>query len=186
MGREKLRIGATFFEKLLAGISQTLMRNGGGAYKADMREIQERLDEIWQLQRCIPKISLPVLFWSFIPLDGISNGILISTVSCQRVASVTVGVGVPRHILITLFSVMLTVLPFWILWNVSWVPHSKKSKLNVITITKMAFMFMPSPTNAFLRLLPNTSADISAYQRFSKGELSYKEKNGNVFSFITA
>ena len=24
---------------------------GGGAYKADMREIQERLDEIWQLQR---------------------------------------------------------------------------------------------------------------------------------------
>ena len=33
--------------------SQTLMRNGGGAYKADMREIQERLDEIWQLQRRI-------------------------------------------------------------------------------------------------------------------------------------
>ena len=26
---------------------------GGGAYKADMREIQERLDEIWQLQRHI-------------------------------------------------------------------------------------------------------------------------------------
>ena len=26
---------------------------GGGAYKADMREIQERLDEIWQLQRRI-------------------------------------------------------------------------------------------------------------------------------------
>ena len=24
---------------------------GGSAYKADMREIQERLDEIWQLQR---------------------------------------------------------------------------------------------------------------------------------------
>ena len=24
---------------------------GGGTYKADMREIQERLDEIWQLQR---------------------------------------------------------------------------------------------------------------------------------------
>ena len=26
---------------------------GGGAYEADMREIQERLDEIWQLQRRI-------------------------------------------------------------------------------------------------------------------------------------
>lgn len=26
---------------------------GGGAYKADMREIQERMDEIWQLQRRI-------------------------------------------------------------------------------------------------------------------------------------
>ena len=26
---------------------------GGGAYTADMREIQERLDEIWQLQRRI-------------------------------------------------------------------------------------------------------------------------------------
>ena len=26
---------------------------GGGAHKADMREIQERLDEIWQLQRRI-------------------------------------------------------------------------------------------------------------------------------------
>ena len=26
---------------------------GGCAYKADMREIQERLDEIWQLQRRI-------------------------------------------------------------------------------------------------------------------------------------
>ena len=26
---------------------------GGGAYKADMQEIQERLDEIWQLQRRI-------------------------------------------------------------------------------------------------------------------------------------
>ena len=26
---------------------------GSGAYKADMREIQERLDEIWQLQRRI-------------------------------------------------------------------------------------------------------------------------------------
>ena len=26
---------------------------GGSAYKADMREIQERLDEIWQLQRRI-------------------------------------------------------------------------------------------------------------------------------------
>ena len=26
---------------------------GGGAYNADMREIQERLDEIWQLQRRI-------------------------------------------------------------------------------------------------------------------------------------
>ena len=26
---------------------------GGGTYKADMREIQERLDEIWQLQRRI-------------------------------------------------------------------------------------------------------------------------------------
>ena len=26
---------------------------GGGAYKADMGEIQERLDEIWQLQRRI-------------------------------------------------------------------------------------------------------------------------------------
>ena len=30
---------------------------GGSAYKADMREIQERLDEIWQLQR---RILLPV------------------------------------------------------------------------------------------------------------------------------
>ena len=29
----------------------------GSAYKADMREIQERLDEIWQLQR---RILLPV------------------------------------------------------------------------------------------------------------------------------
>ena len=29
------------------------MRNGGGAYKADMREIQERLDEIWQLLRLV-------------------------------------------------------------------------------------------------------------------------------------
>ena len=26
---------------------------GGGAYKVDMREIQERMDEIWQLQRRI-------------------------------------------------------------------------------------------------------------------------------------
>ena len=26
---------------------------GGGTYKADMREIQERMDEIWQLQRRI-------------------------------------------------------------------------------------------------------------------------------------
>ena len=56
-----------------------------------------------------PKILLPVSFWSFIPLGGISNGILISTVSCQRAVSVTVGVGVPRHILITPFSVMLSV-----------------------------------------------------------------------------
>ena len=56
-----------------------------------------------------PKISLPVSFWSFIPLGGVSNGILISTVSCQRAVSVTVGVGVPRHILITPFSVMLSV-----------------------------------------------------------------------------
>ena len=30
---------------------------GDGTYKADMREIQERLDEIWQLQR---RILLPV------------------------------------------------------------------------------------------------------------------------------
>ena len=29
------------------------VNTGGGAYKADMREIQERLDEIWQLQRRI-------------------------------------------------------------------------------------------------------------------------------------
>ena len=31
---------------------------GGGAYKADMREIQERLDEIWQLQRRILSAGL--------------------------------------------------------------------------------------------------------------------------------
>lgn len=37
-----------------------------------------------------PKISLPVSFWSFIPLGGISNGILISTVFCQRAASPSV------------------------------------------------------------------------------------------------
>ena len=29
------------------------INTGGGAYKADMQEIQERLDEIWQLQRRI-------------------------------------------------------------------------------------------------------------------------------------
>lgn len=70
---------------MLAGISQTLMRNGGGAwqtgsgaftaelsaigrninqiakrinaggptYRADIEEIRERLDQIWQLQRRI-------------------------------------------------------------------------------------------------------------------------------------
>ena len=107
MFREKLRIGATFFEKVLRNwpkrpvrivvwvegeirgyevvskhskrvpacwdipdpyekrrlpmanrkrnINQIAKRvnAGGGAYKADMREIQERLDEIWQLQRRI-------------------------------------------------------------------------------------------------------------------------------------
>ena len=29
------------------------VNTGGGAYKTDMREIQERLDAIWQLQRRI-------------------------------------------------------------------------------------------------------------------------------------
>lgn len=29
------------------------INTGGGAYKVDMQEIQERLDEIWQLQRRI-------------------------------------------------------------------------------------------------------------------------------------
>ena len=45
--------------KLLSAIGRNInqiakrVNAGGSAYKADMREIQERLDEIWQLQRRI-------------------------------------------------------------------------------------------------------------------------------------
>ena len=45
------------FTKELSAIGRNInqiakrVNAGGGAYKADMREIQERLDEIWQLQR---------------------------------------------------------------------------------------------------------------------------------------
>ena len=45
--------------KLLSAIGRNInqiakrVNAGGCAYKADMREIQERLDEIWQLQRRI-------------------------------------------------------------------------------------------------------------------------------------
>ena len=51
------------FTKELSAIGRNInqiakrVNTGGGAYKADMREIQERLDEIWQLQR---RILLPV------------------------------------------------------------------------------------------------------------------------------
>ena len=47
------------FAKELSAIGRNInqiakrINAGGGAYKADMREIQERLDEIWQLQRHI-------------------------------------------------------------------------------------------------------------------------------------
>ena len=47
------------FTKELSAIGQNInqiakrVNAGGGAYKADMQEIQERLDEIWQLQRRI-------------------------------------------------------------------------------------------------------------------------------------
>ena len=47
------------FTKELSAIGRNInqiakrLNAGGGAYKADMREIQERLDEIWQLQRRI-------------------------------------------------------------------------------------------------------------------------------------
>ena len=47
------------FTKELSAIGRNInqiakrVNTGGGAYKADMREIQERLDEIWQLQRRI-------------------------------------------------------------------------------------------------------------------------------------
>ena len=47
------------FTKELSAIGRNInqiakrINAGGGAYKADMREIQERLDEIWQLQRHI-------------------------------------------------------------------------------------------------------------------------------------
>ena len=47
------------FTKELSAIGRNInqiakrINAGGGAYKADMREIQERLDEIWQLQRRI-------------------------------------------------------------------------------------------------------------------------------------
>ena len=47
------------FTKELSAIGRNInqiakrVNAGGGAYKADMREIQERLDEIWQLQRRI-------------------------------------------------------------------------------------------------------------------------------------
>ena len=47
------------FTKELSAIGRNInqiakrINGGGGAYKADMREIQERLDEIWQLQRRI-------------------------------------------------------------------------------------------------------------------------------------
>ena len=47
------------FTSELSAIGRNINQNakrlnaGGVAYKADMREIQERLDEIWQLQRRI-------------------------------------------------------------------------------------------------------------------------------------
>ena len=47
------------FTKELSAIGRNInqiakrVNAGGGEYKADMREIQERLDEIWQLQRRI-------------------------------------------------------------------------------------------------------------------------------------
>ena len=47
------------FTKELSAIGRNInqiakrVNAGGGAYKEDMREIQERLDEIWQLQRRI-------------------------------------------------------------------------------------------------------------------------------------
>ena len=47
------------FTKELSAIGRNInqiakrVNAGGGAYKADMREIQERLDERWQLQRRI-------------------------------------------------------------------------------------------------------------------------------------
>ena len=47
------------FTKELSAIGRNInqiakrVNAGGGTYKADMREIQERLDEIWQLQRRI-------------------------------------------------------------------------------------------------------------------------------------
>ena len=47
------------FTKELSAIGRNInqiakrVNAGGGAYKADMREIQERMDEIWQLQRRI-------------------------------------------------------------------------------------------------------------------------------------
>ena len=47
------------FTKELSAIGRNInqiakrVNAGGGAYKADMQEIQERLDEIWQLQRRI-------------------------------------------------------------------------------------------------------------------------------------
>ena len=47
------------FTKELSAIGRNInqiakrINAGGGAYKADMQEIQERLDEIWQLQRRI-------------------------------------------------------------------------------------------------------------------------------------
>ena len=47
------------FTKELSAIGRNInqiakcVNAGGSAYKADMREIQERLDEIWQLQRRI-------------------------------------------------------------------------------------------------------------------------------------
>ena len=47
------------FTKELSAIGRNInqiakrVNAGGGAYQADMREIQERLDEIWQLLRCI-------------------------------------------------------------------------------------------------------------------------------------
>ena len=61
-----IQVDTKEMNKLLSAIGWNInqiakrVNAGGHTYQADMEEIQERLDQIWQLQRCILKMSRTV------------------------------------------------------------------------------------------------------------------------------